>query len=117
MIKNKYKLARIVDGLLLSANNYRDKPLGDCCLEYKVGEITKVKGIGIACYKRKADALQPDHISETRGYFNHGNLIVLLKLRPIGKPVWTHADYKKGCVYEGGVNYRSVEVLEATIVP
>ena len=121
MIKNRYKLARIVNGLLLSANSYLKSPDGISCLEYKIGEITKTNKDsetyrGIACYKTKEAALLLEHIDETRGSFNRGNLIVLLKLRPIGKPVWTNCTYRKYGCYEGGINYRSVKVLEATVV-
>lgn len=110
----RYKLVRIVGGRYLSANQAEDEPRGISCLEYRVGEITKVLGLGVACYKRKKDALKPGHIRETQKAFNGGRPIALLRLRPIGSRVFTDCRYKRGKVYEGGINYRSVEVLKAT---
>ncbi len=109
----RYKLARIVDGRFLSANQGETWPVGERCLEYRVGEIVSASNKGIACYKRKEDALKEHHIKETRDSFNSGNPIALLTLKPIGRVVYKAENYGKGMVYEGGVNYRSVEVLKA----
>ena len=108
----RYKLVRIVDGRYLSANTMEREPDGDSCLEYKVGEKTSVKDMGVACYKKKENALVPKHIKETQHYWNGGDPIALLKLKPIGRRVFTTCSYRKGMCYEGGINSRGVEVLE-----
>ena len=112
----RYKLARIVNGKYLSANQGATDPDGTFCLEYRVGEITSTGGVGVACYKKKENALTDDHIRETRNGFNDGKPITLLTLRPIGRPVFSAINYGIGMSYEGGINYRSVEVLKAVQV-
>ena len=113
----RYKLVRIVDGRYLSANQRDEKPVRNYCLEYKVGKSTAVGGMGVACYKKRENALTPEHVAETRGHFNCGKPIALLELKPSGRTVFKADSYAKGHCYEGGINYRSVEVLEATMVP
>ncbi len=116
---DRYKLARVVDGMYLSANNEAERPwpkatiFADSCLEYKVGEVTTAKGKGVACYAKREDAMRLAHRQEAQG-FNHGMPIVLLTLRPIGRTVYADKRYCKGGAYEGGRNYRSVEVLAVT---
>lgn len=111
----RYKLVRIVGGRYLSANQEDLEPQTPFCFEYKVGEVTKIEGyFGVACYKRKKDAVTPAHIKETRYYFNKGDPIALLSIKPLGRRVYTDGQYRKGGCYEGGINYRSVEVLKAT---
>ena len=112
----RYKLARIVDGRYLSANQQDDLPVANRCLEYKVGAVVGVGGKGIACYKKRENALKPHHIDETRGHFNCGKPIALLELKPSGKPVFKALEYEKGRCYEGGINYRSAKVLSATML-
>uniref|UniRef100_A0A6M3LFF7 Uncharacterized protein n=1 Tax=viral metagenome TaxID=1070528 RepID=A0A6M3LFF7_9ZZZZ len=115
-MKIRYKLARIVNGKYLSANQREREPYPPYCLEYEVGEVVEAPNKGIACYKRRKNALTPLHIAETSDYFNNGEPIALLKLEAIGRSVWTSFSYRKGETYEGGINYGKVKVLEATTI-
>lgn len=113
----RYKLARIVGERYLSANQNELEPNGIICLEYRVGEITCAKGVGVACYKRKENALTPGNIKETKGYYNKGRPIALLKLKPTGKAThYRPTNYGEDGPYAGGINYRSVEVLEVEVL-
>ena len=110
----RYKLARIVNGQYLSANQCLFKADGKHCLEYIVGQTTSIDNeIGIACYKTKRNALKRDHIGETKDY-NNGKPIALLTLQTTDEPTKFHPFvYSKAGCYSGGINYPSVMVLEA----
>ncbi|KKK57599.1 hypothetical protein LCGC14_3052870, partial [marine sediment metagenome] len=83
-MRRRFKLVRICDGKYLSANQREITPTPPNCLEYKVGEVTRVGGMGIACYKTLAYADKTNHIKETRHHFNGGDPIAIIELEPIG---------------------------------
>lgn len=110
-MKQKFKLVRICEGKYLSANASDTVPRPPFCLEYKVGEVTEVDSLGIACYKTLEQASRSNHISETMDAFNGGKAIAVIALEPIGKSVYKDIRYEKGRCYEGGINYRAVKVV------
>lgn len=107
----RYKLVRIVDGHFLSANSVKRDIYHLFCYEYKVGKITEIPYIGVACYKRLCDANKAHHINEAMYSFNSGNPVAILRVQSFGRPVFRDDRYEAGGVYEGGVNYRKVKVL------
>lgn len=114
-MRTRYKLARVCNGKYLSANQNEFRPVRNRCLEYKVGEVTECGNTeGVACYKTLKDCDKKVHIEETMMSFNGGGPIVILKLKPIGKPLIGAETirYRKGGYYAGGINYKAVEVIE-----
>jgi len=108
----RYKLVRLVNGQMLSANQYEIKPIPNVCLEYKVGEVTSCDNKGVACYKRLKDANKPKHIDETQHFFNNDKPIAIIIVEPIGRSVFRAFNYGKGDNYEGGINYPAVKTLK-----
>lgn len=114
----RYKLVRIVGDRFFSANTLGDNMNiqygGGNMLEYKLGEVTACPGCpkGVACYKKLSYADAPNHITETMYSFNNGEPVAILEVEPIGRFI-PNVDcrYKKGAIYEGGINYPAVKVI------